>query len=217
MSCSVELKKVFLPQLTGRVSLFSLQLVGFRLIHRMVTNYNNVQFLEVLHELNCDMNACTLNFKDTPILIAITQNQIETVNFLVQHGADVNRGERSMNRIEPLFLAMQLNLKKVIQVLLSSKSIDVNAWCTMMNGKEPLLSRCILIAPAYAELLLEAGADPNIVDDQNATPLTWCAHFRNVELIKLLIRYGADVNKGESVPLLIAVRKGKYVLFCKKN
>ena len=175
----------------------------------MVANDNNVQFLEALHELNCDMNACTLNFKDTPILIAITQNQIETVNFLVQHGADVNRGEGSMNRIEPLFLAMQLNLKNVIQILLSSESIDVNAWCTMMNGKEPLLSKCISIAPACVELLLEAGADPNIVDDQNATPLTWCAYCRNGELIKLLIRYGADVNKGESLPLLIAVHKGK--------
>ena len=135
MSCSIELSMKKFHYLRACYSLFSLQLVGFRLIHRIVANDNNVQFLEVLHELNCDMNACTLNFKDTPILIAITQNQIETVNFLVQHGADVNRGEGSMNRTEPLFLAMQLNLKKVIQILLSSESIDVNAWCTLMNGK----------------------------------------------------------------------------------
>ena len=209
MSCSVNLSIQRFYYLRVYYVNLSLQLVGFRLIHRMVAKDKNVPFLEVLHELNCGMNVCTLYFKDTPILIAITQNRIETINFLVQHGADVNGNDGSLNHIAPLFLAMQLNLKHVVQILLSSENIDVNARCTSMNAKDPLLSKFISIAPACVELLLEAGADPNIVDDQNATPLTWCAYCRNGELIKLLIRYGADVNKGESLPLLIAVHKGK--------
>ena len=46
------------------------------------------------------------------------------------------------------------------------------------------------------KLLLENGADPDIQDDMGDTALTWAAVNGNIEIAELLLKYGADVNKG---------------------
>ena len=44
------------------------------------------------------------------------------------------------------------------------------------------------------ELLLENGANCNIQDKQERRPLHWASYVGYVEIIKLLVQYGADVN-----------------------
>ena len=178
-----------------------LQVVGFKLIHRIVANDNNLRFLAFLQELKCDLNASTLHFKNTPILIAITQNQIRTVAYLARNGAEINQGDGPINRMSPLCLALRLNFKTIVRILLSAKNIDVNS----------LLDWCIMARPMYTEMLLKAGADPNTVDDGQVTPLMRCTYTQNTDLVKLLIKHGADVNKGDDRdegPILISARRG---------
>ncbi len=44
------------------------------------------------------------------------------------------------------------------------------------------------------ELLLEAGADINIIDDEDYTTLHRAVENRDLDKVKLLLEYGADPN-----------------------
>jgi ankyrin repeat protein len=45
-----------------------------------------------------------------------------------------------------------------------------------------------------AKILLEAGADPNILQGEGVTALVAAVENENIELIKLLLKYGAKVD-----------------------
>jgi ankyrin repeat protein len=44
------------------------------------------------------------------------------------------------------------------------------------------------------ELLLENGANPNIHDKQERKPIHWASFVGYTEIIKILKKYGADIN-----------------------
>jgi ankyrin repeat protein len=59
------------------------------------------------------------------------------------------------------------------------------------------------------EILLEYGANVNIMDNNCLTPLYFALNGRNLEIIKLLIKNGADINisdKDNISPLHISIR-----------
>lgn len=49
-------------------------------------------------------------------------------------------------------------------------------------------------SPECARLLLEAGADPNCLDDKEKTPLIVAAQTGGKRSIQVLLEFGADVN-----------------------
>ena len=69
-------------------------------------------------------------------------------------------------------------------------------------------------SPESAETLLELGADPNRGDEDNMTPLHWCAHFGTAEhraIGRHLIDHGANPllkDKRGKTPLDFARSKG---------
>jgi cytohesin len=48
--------------------------------------------------------------------------------------------------------------------------------------------------PELVATLLEAGADPNLRDAEQGTPLHWAATDGNIEISRRLLRAGADIN-----------------------
>ena len=111
-----------------------------------------------LHSVGCDLNVPTLNYSYTPILVAIRENQIETVKFLVQKGAEVNKGDNAsgeaISNIAPLALAVQLENEEIVQTLLKVEDIDVNC---KDRWNQPLLVSCVRLHPEYVEMLLQAS------------------------------------------------------------
>ena len=81
----------------------------------------------------------------------------------------------------------------------SRYSVLIHACKMFDEGPQPFIDN------RYAELLLEYGADPNYALDEDftndkgithqATSPMMRAAFRNLELVKLLIKYGADPYK----------------------
>jgi ankyrin repeat protein len=53
-------------------------------------------------------------------------------------------------------------------------------------------------SPAMVDLLLTAGADPNLANFLGTTPLMRVAAAGSVECVTLLLNYGADVNRKET-------------------
>jgi len=65
------------------------------------------------------------------------------------------------------------------------------------------------------EAFLQQGADPDEEDprDNGWTPLTKAAHFGNAEIVKVLLKHGAHINKPQrhgATPLLLAVANKRF-------
>lgn len=52
----------------------------------------------------------------------------------------------------------------------------------------------ILNIPTCVRMMLELGADPNLVDDTNRAPVHWAAMMTNSDPLKILVEHGGDVN-----------------------
>lgn len=58
----------------------------------------------------------------------------------------------------------------------------------------PIHSACAASNYEIAKLLLEAGANPNVKQQQDLTPLHSAAHHRELALVQLLLSYHADIS-----------------------
>jgi ankyrin repeat protein len=76
------------------------------------------------------------------------------------------------------------------------------------EGSTPFMYAALYCDTATLRSLLQLGADPNKVNDANATALMWVA--RDLSKTRLLVEHGADVNAKSSnrrTPLMIAARR----------
>lgn len=117
---------------------------------------------------------------------AAANGDVGLLEYLVAHGADVNA--RNNREETPLFFAAQAGQLNNVKWLIK-KGADVNA---INIHKVAPLARTKDVA--VAEVLLDNGANPNVTD--NGMPYTFSIIFYrgNHDLIKLLVKRGADVN-----------------------
>ncbi len=82
-------------------------------------------------------------------------------------------------------------------VLLLRYGADVNAW-DAAHSMTPLLTAVEIPHLEAVRLLLVAGADPNIQNDEGESPLHHCAKNGLLEMARLLLRCGATktIDKG---------------------
>ncbi len=110
----------------------------------------------------------------------------------------------------PLHLACKLNIASAIATLLEYGA-DPNLLCSQID--ECCLSLlCRTNNLVGLESLLGAGADPNYSDRHTGqTPLHMAAAFGKVGMIRMLLRYGADLEDRDNfqrTPLFLAIEEG---------
>jgi ankyrin repeat protein len=139
---------------------------------------------------------------ETALLNAVRHGNLETIIFLLDHGADIELNN-------PLIWAVQANRIDVVKLLIT-RGARVNAANT--SGRRALDEAISLKRPDIAELLLKNGANPNLTDNLFGEPvLTSVVGFLDMSGAKLLVRYKADVNaRGERdmTPLMKAAAIG---------
>lgn len=123
---------------------------------------------------------------------AIRNASLEVVQWLVAHGARVNRWKG--DRYGPLQVLLVQPADKrpsgkagtlpILEALLAAGA-DPNA---RLDGERTPLMWC---GPEIMKVLLEHGADPSLTDHAGNTALHTA---RNIEAIRLLVAHGADVN-----------------------
>lgn len=142
----------------------------------------------------------------TALHLAVLDNAPETVRFLLEHGADVNAPDRFFNGETPLMYASGENCGDIIRDLLKHHAD--------LEKRNELDKTALVIAVESSSrdsvrLLLEAGADPNVVVRQAEglrLPLSIVAVVqKDPEILRMLIRGGMDVqalnNGGENALL----------------
>jgi serine/threonine-protein phosphatase 6 regulatory ankyrin repeat subunit B len=170
------------------------------------------------------------------LTLAVLMNRVDLVNLLIEHGADVTRGEY-LGRLDdderPVADLLIANGKKVPGWMLPHACRpDVSA--NELHRVKVLLdygarfedrNRFGLTALHYAvrggkipliKLLLERGADANVKDEDGLTPLLHLSKTRSkkdpVPVMELLVGRGADVDardqKGRTL-LMHFVKQGK--------
>ena len=144
-----------------------------------------------------------LNTSETALIKAVRNQNLDTITVLLNAGANPNLGTNQ--GLTPLDLAIDLKNEDLATLLLSSGA-------TNGINKGNLFLYVFKKNPIGVNIMLSGGMSPNVTDEDNNTPLIIAAANGDLESIKSLISYRAEVNvknKHGMTPLLYAV-KGKY-------
>ncbi|HUA66465.1 MAG TPA: ankyrin repeat domain-containing protein [Alphaproteobacteria bacterium] len=167
--------------------------------------------LKLLLAANADPNGGGCN---APLLCAINNRNTKAAELLLQGGANpnlkglINGSLRNLNRdgnndTTPLWAAVTMNDALMVQLLLNYKA-DPNS--SQINNT-PVIFKA-LDKTTILQALLAAGANPNIMNQDGRTPLSFAAENDSPEAIKLLLAARANPNGGAfDAPLLRAIDK----------
>ena len=116
------------------------------------------------------------------------ENAYRTIKILIESGVDPE--DKDIFDKDALHYAQRSGVKE-IAALLSGEEGDETA--TKTGGQT--LTRAVLNNDIEAvQALLESGADPNTVEEQQRTPLIWACEYLRSEIVKLLLKHQADPN-----------------------
>jgi ankyrin repeat protein len=179
------------------------------------------QVAELLHR-----NGADINFRDhdlsTLLCIACQEGRLDAVQWLFNHGADINVRREGLRT--PVHIAATNRRPQVLKMLIEHNA-DIHV--RSIFGYSPLHLAASSTVPErdhvdVMQVLLDHGADPNALDDDNSTPLHHSSWWQNgniasrkgtVEGTRLLLKYGAIIdaedNKGRT-PLQLALEHGRH-------
>lgn len=123
----------------------------------------------------------------SPLMYSIMGKNDVIFDFLVSQGADLE--QQNIEGETPIFWALTSD-KMLRHILL----FDVNVNHKNNNGVSPLMRAVQDINIETCILLLDAGADVNIVDECGYTCLMFAIEAQNLELCILCLDSGASVN-----------------------
>ena len=163
------------------------------------------EFVKFLVSKGADVNVKN-NDGDTPLHLAVKENNAEAIKFLLSQKADGN--VKNNDGDIPLHLAMKESNIEVVKILVSNGA-NVNTWDK--NGMSPLHVASRGGNIEVVKILVSNGANVNVnVKDKNGrTPLHWAAGWADVEVVNFLLSHGADVNAND--PQEMAFRGGSRV------
>ena len=146
---------------------------------------SNFNVVELLVMAKADVNAAN-NSGWTPLFFAADNSNSDVVAFLVDNGANINLV--SDEGITPLLVANDVESVKVL-----SKTVNINK--PNFVGVTPLISFAGReISIEAINILLENGADVNMVDKDGETALSYAIENGNFEAALILLNNNANPN-----------------------
>lgn len=122
----------------------------------------------------------------TPLSLAVFFAHPETVNALLEAGADVNLASRESMKVTPLASASAARQLEIARTLIEHGA-NVNARAA--NDFTPLHESAASGKIEFAQLLLDHGADVNAKTSDGKTPLDYAREHNQDEMVKLLATY----------------------------
>ena len=142
---------------------------------------------------NIDINHPGTYKGRTALMMAAKRGYIHVVEYLVDHGADVNRTDEEGET--PLLMAImsphEQHREPIITCLLEHGA-DVNHADN--SGRTPLHLVSFDGTVPQAQMLMDHGADVNRRDIWGKTPLQNAVDAHSIDMIHYLVEHGADVR-----------------------
>lgn len=150
--------------------------------------------------------ACQIG--DSPLIIAIKQERIESIKCMLNHGASANFP--TFNKVTPLMVAIVVGNVDIASLLLEHNA-NPNEYND--SGDTPLIIAAQEHNIAMLELLLKnKNVDVNQASKlDKETALALAVEKRDMDVVKILLLYGADVNQAMDngdTPFILAVKAG---------
>ncbi len=101
------------------------------------------------------------------------------------------------NHATGLIVAVELGDLQMLELLLSAGA-DPDGMCGCRTAETPLWAAALFNRPAHAERLLKAEANPNLPSSAGNYPLHLAAMRGYEEVVKTLLKYGADSTSMDS-------------------
>jgi ankyrin repeat protein len=168
---------------------------GFPQLGRLrITYAKNAQEIDdILKEGNFDINDRDEN-GEIPLFWAIRANNVIAVGLLLERGADPTR--RNNNGLTPIQVAVtQEKDFKILDLLLEYEDVDIDDGG--QSGYTVLHWAMATSNVTVVDFLLSKGANPNVADQNGATPLhvaAYCADKTDV-LDLILEKEKVDINR----------------------
>ena len=141
----------------------------------------------------------------TPLISALKRKNPTMVELLIKEGAGVNHH----NGKKPLNFAAESGCEECLKLLIDAGA-DVNAigrhssistWLYSVDNQTALMCAVRCGFTNSVNMLLAAGANVNIRNDDGTNALHFAAFFSYCEVVKILLKEGADVNAKNSCGL----------------
>ena len=146
--------------------------------------YGDVDTLKILIDVGFDINF--LDKTGRSILdIAVQENQYDTVVWLEKNGQILNKQDD--NGSSPINQASARHGRINIVKFLLEKGVDPNL-------SYPLHMACAREQEEIIKLLISYGADINLIDDDDYSPLTLTATKGHINIFKFLLNLNADLT-----------------------
>ena len=131
-----------------------------------------------------DVNSVTNTYGYTPLILAVRNDNPEVVKLLLEAGSNINH-QSEIGKSSPLQYAAYHNREEVLRILMEyNPEVDLvdNDGDTALNCINSRTSLCI------AKTLLNGGADPEIRNKRQETPLCTAVWKENIEIVKYLTK-----------------------------
>ena len=135
------------------------------------------------------------SYGQTPLLVAAASGSLDVVTLLLaRDDVNINALSNPPYSWTPLIMAVEGRHEPVIRALLNSGA-DVNLRSSRGTALQRAVIRHVMSA---IELLLKAGANPNILDEEGSTVASYALEydytsgFEISSVLKLLQKYGAN-------------------------
>ena len=140
-------------------------------------------------DVDCVVGTYTHSGYITPLQVSAQCGNSDAVQILLDKGADPDKAE--LDEYGPLHMAALMGYKDVVKMLLDA---GANPNKEAGEGNTALLVAAEKECKEVAKVLLEGGADPNVaqVDNGRWTALHHAAYEGDIEMVQLLVDYGAD-------------------------
>lgn len=154
----------------------------------------HLNLVRLLLESGSEVNSVDFR-KATPLHSAAEAKQIEIAKLLLQYGADVIAID--VDEHPPLYFPLGRNDISMARLFIAAAPDQIK-----LAGKYyrwlPLHFTAQFSILESMRLLLDCGADPDLVSDLESTAITLAAHLDNGEIVQLLIEKGASLNIRDS-------------------
>ncbi|MBP6870322.1 ankyrin repeat domain-containing protein [Candidatus Babeliales bacterium] len=168
----------------------------------------NIAFARLLIEHGADINVCD-SHHITPLHAALQNNQWSMVKELLSYkNIDVNAVQD--NGFTALHMAIIKNDMPMLKLLLTSPNIKIN-----VSGNDGVTPLQVAVCNSYQDgvrILVEHGADVNILNVDHKNALHSACKVGNLEIVKMLLQVGnVDINcygEGGFTPLQYAALFG---------
>ena len=171
-------------------------------------------------------------FQNTPaweLAKAVEDGNESKINSIIAKDSSLINYQEPKYGSTLLIMTLRREQMKSFKILLNNKA-NINIYDTF-TGRSAIIHACILgVSDKYVEMLLKEGAKVNDIEigerkkgnSTRYTPLIAASKSGNLEVVKLLIKNGADINyqneyKGSALSIATILARYRVVLFLLEN